>query len=382
MKYLYLLILLLAIIMPVTSYARELAIFYTVNDSLAIGITGLPYAAFSTDKGVTLGAQLILFERNTAQNIIPGQYFRMRIDAERGKQDSWSFALDGRIPFRRINQRIDFDLSFSDRVQTFHGNHTSDSVDFWNRQNSFKGNFSRLLSKNFSAGMALDISSHHISSDICTKDYFFITPFPLDPIIIISNQRSKQSFFGVGATIELNTRYPNNFPVRGLFYQNNFMIYFRELDAYAWCDLPGDFRFFTLRQEIQYFHQIGDHTIAFQTIAKNTFRNNSIHYLASLGSSYIMRGLPANRFVNHHSLASQIEYRSPIIFWRISAVCFLAGGVIYGDFNNYRTAADFHSTAGFGFRFALDRRERINLRADVGFSSEGMQLYLMFREAF
>lgn len=364
MKYLKMILLLLSL--PLCLFSKEYALYYNVGDSLRIGITGAPYASYSSEKGVNIGLSVFLFEKNSSKQIIPGQDFKLRLDGDFTFEDEKSFYIGGNIPLRSKNHRINVDLRYKTSPQDFFGiganTDKNNIISFTKEYYKFTGNWLKQYSDNRSYGLAWDISGYKNNDFDSLKTDIKINGF--------------DNFYrttGLGLVFVYNSKTPNNFPKSGFFYKNQFMIYDKKINS--------DYDFLTLKQEFHYFHLIDNHIIANQIVSENTFNNVPFHYYTEQGSSTLMRGYKTGRFLEKHFIGAQTEYRSPFIFWRVSGVAFLSSGFSYkssSDLNNN----NLHFAGGFGFRFALDKEERVNLRADIGFSNEGKQIYFKFGESF
>jgi hypothetical protein len=74
---------------------------------------------------------------------------------------------------------------------------------------------------------------------------------------------------------------------------------------------------------------------------------------------------------------SQVEYRVPL-YWRIGMVFWTGAGAVANDIS-----ALFEETLvsyGTGFRFNV--KDRVNIRADIGFGDDGAEFYLNINEVF
>jgi len=361
--------LLFLLLLPPFLCANDYALYYTVNDSLQIGLSGIPYAAYSTDKGASGGLSIILFERNTAQHIKSGQHFRLRLDGEVSTKEERSFSIDTGIPLFNRGHKVSLDLMYKTNQKDFYGlGNTPQNIlnHFTKEQYVFKGNWIKLISNNLKAGVAWDVSGYENSA------------FESPPVALYGNRKlygfdSYYTTRGVGAVVVYSDKLPNNFPASGNFFQSQFLVYSKEIDS--------DYDFFTWESEYHYFLPLGEHIIANQIVSKNTFEQTPYHYLTEQGNANLMRGYSTGRFIDKHLFAVQTEYRSPIFFWRISAVGFVSTALTYKSTRDVMVK-NIHVTGGGGLRIAVDKAERINLRADVGVSSEGYMVYLKFGEAF
>ena len=94
-----------------------------------------------------------------------------------------------------------------------------------------------------------------------------------------------------------------------------------------------------------------------------------------------MRGFFASRFRDRHCAVAQLEYRAAL-WWRMGLVLFGGVGDVAHRVSDF-SPGHFRTAAGGGLRVALDAKEGINLRVDVGRSSLGdFNLYLGLGEGY
>jgi hypothetical protein len=146
----------------------------------------------------------------------------------------------------------------------------------------------------------------------------------------------------------------------------------------------SDYSFGTLNLEMRSFHPIKrNHVLAWQV--KGQFMNGDVPFqqMALLGGEKLMRGYYLGRFRDNNVIAAQAEYRIlPFRFSkRLGAAVFASAGAVapsVGEFHfrNVQVAG------GLGLRYLLFPKKDIYLRFDVGFTREGMNLYVANGEAF
>ena len=120
--------------------------------------------------------------------------------------------------------------------------------------------------------------------------------------------------------------------------------------------------------------------IAFQSYTHLNSGNVPIRNMAILGGSDIMRGYYEGRFTDYKMTAFQVEYRKHI--WKRFGVVAFGG---YGQvFNNVHQLSwrSLKCSFGGGFRFAVNQKERLNLRLDYGIGENSQGWYFSIREAF
>lgn len=91
-----------------------------------------------------------------------------------------------------------------------------------------------------------------------------------------------------------------------------------------------------------------------------------------------MRGYFQGRFRDRQFLSFQAEYRSPLLFWRISTAAFAGAGRV-ADKVSKLDFGGLKPSFGGGFRIMLDKVDRF----DLGFGEDGNTgFYVGFSEAF
>lgn len=104
------------------------------------------------------------------------------------------------------------------------------------------------------------------------------------------------------------------------------------------------------------------------------------YLLPKIGGISVLRGLFEGRYRDKAAVAVQAEYR--VMPWRRWGAAVFAGvGEVASDWYEL-DASNLKWTGGGGLRIALDPREKINLRIDVGVSKLGLAPMVMIKEAF
>ena len=130
----------------------------------------------------------------------------------------------------------------------------------------------------------------------------------------------------------------------------------------------------------QYWQLKPKHILAFQFKSRFSFGDVPFLDLSTLGNDDILRGYPKNRFRDRHFAATQLEYRFPL-WWRFGAVAFAGVGDVFGPNSDLNTQ-NLKYSIGTGLRFVVDPAERLNIRLDYGYGTEGGYFYFVVGEAF
>jgi outer membrane protein assembly factor BamA len=108
--------------------------------------------------------------------------------------------------------------------------------------------------------------------------------------------------------------------------------------------------------------------------------NPPFNQMALLGGTKKMRGFYEGRYRDKKLLLAQLEYRQHL-FWRMGMVAFLNYGAVSDKTENFRWDKT-RLTYGTGLRFALNPKEKINIRLDAGFGKNSAAYYFTIGEAF
>jgi len=180
---------------------------------------------------------------------------------------------------------------------------------------------------------------------------------------------------GVGASLTYDNRKDAFAPDKGSFVQ----FYFNHFDKaigskYNYTNIVLDAR--------KFIRVYKEQVLALQAYSfSNVGDSIPIRSLANFGGSGSMRGFYDGRYRDKNQLVFQAEYRVPIVK-RFGVVAFGS----FGDISNTMFGYSFQSLKyayGAGLRFALTKKEKLNLRLDYGIGQNNNDgLYFQLGEAF
>ncbi|MFV1981998.1 MAG: BamA/TamA family outer membrane protein [Thiohalomonadales bacterium] len=178
---------------------------------------------------------------------------------------------------------------------------------------------------------------------------------------------------GLGLILDQDNRDQTFWPTKGGYHQ---------FIAMKYSDTIGsDFDFTQYTFDLRHFITIGkSNVLALQGFALFSEGDVPFNRLAQLGGSWIMRGIYEGRYRDNHQIALQAEYRFPIKNRWLVTVFASTGDVVQSssDFS----FSDLKYTFGGGFRYALDPKNKLNVRMDIGISEFGIAPIIMLGEAF
>ena len=180
---------------------------------------------------------------------------------------------------------------------------------------------------------------------------------------------------GLGSSLTYDKRNNAFSPDKGFFGQ----VYFNHFDKF-W---GSDFNYTNIVVDLRKYIPITkNQVLAFQVYSfNNTGTEVPLRSLASFGGANRMRGYYDGRYKDQQQLIFQSEYRF-LIYKRFGAVVFGGAGNVSKNFADY-SFSDLKYSYGGGLRFALNKKEKLNLRIDYGIGQgNNSGFYLQLGEVF
>jgi hypothetical protein len=145
--------------------------------------------------------------------------------------------------------------------------------------------------------------------------------------------------------------------------------------------IRSGYNFYNYQLDLRNFYTVfRKYVLAFQVMGYFTQGDVPLRNLALFGGSDIMRGYYAGRYRDKNILASQVEYRMPLVS-RFGLVVFGGAGRVSNRLRNFSFQGIRYSIGG-GLRFALKPADKLNLRVDYGVGYHTQGLYVTVSEAF
>ncbi len=174
---------------------------------------------------------------------------------------------------------------------------------------------------------------------------------------------------GLGPVIDWDSRDNVFYPSRGGWYR-------------AWVNLyrdsiGSDYDYERYNLDLRHYLPLKPgHILAFQGLAAQTQGQVPFYELPTPP----IRGIYSNVFTHKNLAALGMEYRFPI-GGRWSGAAFAAVGDVVDQWQDL-SLQELKVGAGGGIRYQLDKKEKVNLRFDVGVSQWGVFPYINIMEAF
>jgi len=178
--------------------------------------------------------------------------------------------------------------------------------------------------------------------------------------------------FGFGTDLLWDTRDNIFFPNTGGYQYFKWMFY----------SGLGDYQYASFEMDVRHFRAIKpDHVIAGQLYISSVYGDAPFYKLPAVGGNSHLRGYYTGRYRDNLFMMLQLEYRQ--YFWkRFGFVVFAGAGDVAPDMLRFKFDYLKYSFGG-GLRFMFNQKEKVNLRADVGFGRPGnIGVYFGIEEAF
>lgn len=179
---------------------------------------------------------------------------------------------------------------------------------------------------------------------------------------------------GLGASITWDSRNHAFTPDRGSFFQFLFNHFGKYLGSdYDYTNYVIDAR--------KFFRFYKRQVLALQAYGFFNAGTVPLRSLASFGGANSMRGYYDGRYRDKDQMVFQAEYRVPV--WkRFGVVAFGNTGGIAAKLSEF-SVSEFKYSYGAGLRYALSKRENLNLRLDYGIGQGNSHgFYIQLGEAF
>lgn len=165
---------------------------------------------------------------------------------------------------------------------------------------------------------------------------------------------------GFGGSIGYDTRNSTFWPTKGVFLQT--------LITFFNSGLGSDYNNLKTIIDFRFFKKVfKDHVVAGQIYSHSNRGDAAIRELALIGGLGNLRGFYQGRFRDNAMLTAIAEYRAPI-YGRLAVCAFIGGGNVYSEFSELKNIyKNFKYSWGGGIRFAVLKKEKLNLRLDYGY---------------
>jgi hemolysin activation/secretion protein len=317
----------------------------------------IPTAYYTPEKGLGIGALYVgLYNLSDATLSQPSSVSLNSYYSENG---SYGVSLKNKNFFESDNNRLFIKANIANDASYFYG------------LSGQSENVTHYTAEQFSAdAIWLQKTSSHLYIG------FGVKGASINPTDIEKNTFNNTAVLvkdnSIGGSIKID--YDSRDNVDNAFKGINIGFQFNQMYSYSQSERYEQYQLYYS----QYHHfkdMVG--TLAWQVKGEFNSDDTPFVQLANLGGDDKLRGYLEGKHVNNHMVFSQVEYRVPL-YWRIGMVFWTGAGAVANDIS-----ALFEETLvsyGTGFRFNV--KDRVNIRADIGFGDDGAEFYLNINEVF
>jgi hypothetical protein len=177
---------------------------------------------------------------------------------------------------------------------------------------------------------------------------------------------------GVGPLVAWDTRDGLNWPLSGNYIELSGLFF------EPW--LNSDLRYQQASLDVRRYQPLwASHILALRFTHQSVWGDVPFQQLPQLGGANLLRGWYSGQLRDRQMIALEAEYRLPLGA-RFALVGFGSAGQVAERVRKYAWK-NTHLAGGGGIRFAVDVKDRTNVRLDVAYGDR-VQFYVHFREAF
>ena len=332
-----------------------------------VTFNGYPYAFYTPETQAAIGAGgiLLFYTKNKSDGLRPS---KIGFGAHYTTNKQYKFSLNPSIYFNSNNIVIQMPMSFSYTLDKFWGigNETVET----GTEGYFRKDYSiqlevqvpPLLFFSDRFGFILDYKNTAI---VDVQDNQFLT----DETI---NGYQGGDLVGVGVNLVWDRRDNLFYPTSGHYQYMKFIVYTE----------PSEYTYSTFELDVRYYKKLFKNgVLATNFYLKNTSGNAPFYELPALGGHQRMRGYFQGRYRDNNFVHLQAEFRQ--YFWkRFGFVAFAGIGDVSAEMTDLNLNELKHSYGG-GLRYLFNKKEKVNLRMDIGIGRDGNTgVYFGIEEAF
>ena len=205
-----------------------------------------------------------------------------------------------------------------------------------------------------------------------TVGFSFIRASKIDNPALWYGLPRQTTTFGIGATVQYDTRDAISEPHRGWYIRANQIFYPRALGntTHSYTVTSG---------RICHYHEAWRGAVIAGCInGEFTYGATPWTMLPTFGGSSTMRGYYNGQYRDKCAMDASVELRQHI-YGRSGAVVWVGAGTVFPDFNSIRWKHVLPN-AGVGYRWEF--KQRVNVRVDVGFGRDTWGVEFNINEAF
>ena len=331
-----------------------------------LSLDGYPFAYYTPETQLAFGAGgIMIFYTGKEKELLPS---KVTFSGYYTSNKQYKISLNPALYFNKNKIYFEFPIHFGHYVDKFWGigNQTIETGNEQYTLDEISISLDLQVPPLWAAADRSGIIFEYNKTEIDDKQ---TNPFLLQDSVLGSNGGE---IYGFGGDLVWDTRDHIFFPNKGSYQYFKIMLYPR----------IDDFVFYTVELDLRHYNAITpDHVIA-GNIYFNFARGEIPFYkLPALGGQNRMRGYFEGRYRDLTYGMMQLEYRQ-YFWWRLGFIVFGGIGDVAEDLLQVKFE-DLKYSYGLGLRYLFNKKEKVNLRLDLGFGQDGNSgIYFGIEEAF
>lgn len=332
-------------------------------------IAGYPYVAYSSETRL-MGGAFSFIRYDFAQRSSRASINRFSLLGNTIYSQNKQFMLALIPQYEKGAISLESSMLFSKWPDTYFGtgNFTDpeQTESFTSETYAAENTLRYLFNDRISAALQMDIGIHHLAKTI--------EGGMLESSAILGKKDS--AHLGLGAGIRYDSSEGGYYPRRGLKLEIKQIWYDKALGSdFSWQKNLYDLRFYIPMGE--------SFVLASQSDLELNNGDLPFYRYPELGMR--LRAYESKRFIDKVRISQRLEQRMFLFSapgWRrLGFVAFAEAGQVAPTFEQI-SADDLHWSLGGGLRFSVLPKERLNLRADIGFGEDSVNFIINAREVF
>jgi outer membrane protein assembly factor BamA len=334
--------------------------------SRKVQFNGYPYAYYTPETQLAFGVGgIMIFYTSDYEKLLPS---KVTIGGWYSTNNQYNISIKPVIYFSKNRIYLELPFNFGHFVDRFYGigNNTVETEKEDYVLDQFAATLKFQVPPLWFAADRTGIIFDYDNTEVVDK---MNNEFLLNDEVIGSNGGT---LVGFGTDLVWDDRDNLFFPNSGTYQYLKFVVY----------PSFNDFAFYTFEFDIRHYNAFSpDHVLAGNIYFAGSNGDVPFYKLQALGGQSRMRGYFEGRYRDKNYMMMQLEYRQ-YFWWKFGFAVFVGAGDVAPELMKFGLN-ELKYSYGVGLRFLFNKKEKVNIRVDLGFGNDGNSgLYFGIEEAF
>jgi len=335
-------------------------------------LAGYPYLAYSNETGLMFGGFAFYKTADPNKEPQPSDInFSILTNSLYTTKHQFLVAVVPQLQRIDRNWKLDSSIALKLWPDNYYGlgnfTNADDAEGYEDRYYEIDSSLQKSLFQSFSYLILNSVQGYH--------QYRKVSPDgQLSDLVLPGKEDSFYSGIGPGLLIDNTDHY--QYPTQGFLFKTSHLVFDKKIGS--------EYNYSKSLIDLRGYLPLGSSTVLAAQTELISYRGTvPVYNYLELGNR--LRAYDSKRFTERTRIVQRIEQRTfPfrsgvksrtgfVVFYEIGQVSPSIGGI---------RLKDWHSSYGLGFRFNVLPKERLNLRCDLGFSSDGVNVIINARETF